>query len=54
MFNAIISNVIGEAGCGSVGRARGLGPWGRRFDPCHSDHFFAIFIELHRTKYNVK
>ena len=24
--------------CGAVGSARGLGPWGRRFEPCHLDH----------------
>ena len=23
--------------CGAVGSARGLGPWGRRFEPCHLD-----------------
>ena len=23
--------------CGSVGRVRGLGPWGRRFESCHLD-----------------
>ena len=25
-------------GCGAVGSAGGLGPSGRRFEPCHSDH----------------
>ena len=25
--------------CSAVGSARGLGPWGRRFDPCHLDQF---------------
>ena len=27
-------------GCGAVGSAGGLGPSGRRFDPCHSDQNF--------------
>ena len=27
-----------SSGCGSVGRAGGLGPSGRRFESCHSDH----------------
>ena len=26
------------SGCGSVGRVRGLGPWGRRFESSHPDH----------------
>ena len=26
------------SGCSAVGSARGLGPWGRRFESCHSDH----------------
>ena len=25
------------SGCGSVGRVRGLGPWGRRFESSHPD-----------------
>ena len=29
-------NII--SGCGAAGSAGGLGPSGRRFDPCHSDH----------------
>ena len=28
--------------CSAVGSARGLGPWGRRFDPCHLDHILAV------------
>ena len=27
-----------NSGCGAVGSAGGLGPSGRRFEPCHSDH----------------
>ena len=27
------------SGCGSVGRVRGLGPWGRRFESSHPDHY---------------
>ena len=26
------------AGCGAVGSARGLGPWGREFESLHPDH----------------
>ena len=26
-----------ESGCGAAGSAGGLGPSGRRFEPCHSD-----------------
>ena len=38
------------SGCGAAGSAGGLGPSGRRFEPCHSDHvneprFSNIFIE---------
>ena len=29
------------SGCGAVGSARHLGCWGRRFEPCHSDHVAA-------------
>ena len=32
--------------CSAVGSARGLGPWGRRFDPCHLDHTIAILRKL--------
>ena len=32
--------------CSAVGSARGLGPWGRRFDPCRLDHTIAILREL--------
>lgn len=32
-------------GCGADGSARGLGPWGRRFDPCHLDHKRLVFDE---------
>ena len=31
--------IIQESGCGAAGSAGGLGPSGRRFEPCHSDHF---------------
>ena len=27
------------SGCGSAGRVRGLGPWGRRFESSHPDHY---------------
>lgn len=37
------------SGCGSVGRARGLGPWGRTFDPCHPDHIRPFFKEIHQN-----
>ena len=30
---------IGLAGCSAVGSARGLGPWGREFEPLHPDQF---------------
>ena len=29
--------VYQQSGCSAVGSARGLGPWGHRFDPCHPD-----------------
>ena len=31
--------------CSAVGSARGLGPWGRRFDPCHLDHKKSLLQE---------
>ena len=31
---------LSASGCSAVGSARGLGPWGRRFESCHSDHLF--------------
>ena len=46
------------SGCGAVGSAGGLGPSGRRFEPCHSDHkktaVFARkrrFLQLLKAKY---
>ena len=36
--NAPACDIIAqESGCGAVGSAGGLGPSGRRFEPCHSD-----------------
>ena len=32
------------SGCGAVGSAGGLGPSGRRFEPCHSDHSTNVLI----------
>ena len=43
-----------NSGCGSVGRARGLGPWGRTFDPCHPDQFKAILRKLQKTEKGLK
>ena len=28
--------------CSAAGSARGLGPWGRRFEPCHLDQKMTI------------
>lgn len=33
----------------AVGSARGLGPWGRRFDPCHLDHIRPFFKKIHQN-----
>ena len=35
--------------CSAVGSARGLGPWGRRFDPCHLDHFLPFFKGIYEN-----
>ena len=32
------------SGCGADGSARGVGPWGRRFDPCHPDHYAGVDV----------
>ena len=32
--------------CSAVGSARGLGPWGRRFDPCRLDHISLLWTYL--------
>ena len=32
------------SGCGAVGSARHLGCWGRRFEPCHSDHIMTSHL----------
>ena len=37
------------SGCGAVGSARHLGCWGRRFEPCHSDHVAADGISFAAT-----
>ena len=34
------------SGCGAAGSAGGLGPSGRRFEPCHSDHVVADCISF--------
>ena len=31
-----------KSGCGSVGRVRGLGPWGRRFESSHPDQCASV------------
>ena len=36
-FHAKRSKIEYISGCGAAGSAGGLGPSGRRFDPCHSD-----------------
>lgn len=36
------SKISSPSGCGSVGRAGGLGPSGRTFESCHSDHMKMI------------
>ena len=49
------------SGCGSAGRVRGLGPWGRRFESSHPDHFLPFFkgtdknlrkFKKHEYRYN--
>ena len=52
---AIIYKRLEISRCSAVGSARGLGPLGRRFDPCHLDHiqknsqeffFFCIYEQM--------
>ena len=34
------------SGCGSVGRVRGLGPWGRKFESCLPDINYGDVAQL--------
>ena len=38
--------------CSSDGRAGGLGPSGRRFDPCHLDNVFVAQLVLEHLTFN--
>ena len=38
--------------CSSDGRAGGLGPSGRRFDPCHLDKVFVAQLVLEHLTFN--
>ena len=33
--------------CSAAGSARGLGPWGRRFEPCHLDQLRELLKTLY-------
>ena len=39
-------------GVAQFGRAGGLGPSGRRFDPCHLDHVFVAQLVLEHLTFN--
>ena len=53
MFATSKQNFIFISGCGAVGSAGGLGPSGRRFEPCHSDQNSKVLLKRSTFEFNM-